>query len=152
MQNNGVQKWNIVGKSTTNDFAIYNNGGINDYAFTIAHATGAATFASTVAVTSTLDVQGTNGIYKSNGDADNELFINYQGYNGGTTRFRSTALCNGKNARLLTADGPNNQVVVASGVALQLGAAASASVATPSTHKIAVKDSAGATYYLLVTT
>lgn len=35
---------------------------------------------------------------------------------------------------------------------LQLGKAASASVATPSTHKIEIKDSTGTTYYVLATT
>lgn len=42
-------------------------------------------------------------------------------------------------------------ILISSGQELQLGRAASASIGTASTHKIQVKDSAGATYYMLVT-
>ena len=47
----GTQKWNLTTIAANNDFALYNNGGINAYALTIAHATGSATFASSIQAT-----------------------------------------------------------------------------------------------------
>jgi hypothetical protein len=47
-QNNGTQKWNLTTLATSNNFALWNNGGTNSYNLQIVHSTGAATFSSSV--------------------------------------------------------------------------------------------------------
>jgi hypothetical protein len=49
-QNNGTQKFNLTTLATTNNFALYNNGGTNSYNLVIAHSTGAATFSSSLGI------------------------------------------------------------------------------------------------------
>ena len=50
--NNGTQKWNLTTLATSNNFALYNNGGTNSYNLQIVHSTGAATFSSSVTAAS----------------------------------------------------------------------------------------------------
>jgi hypothetical protein len=50
--NQGTQKWNLTTVATTNNFALYNNGGTNSFNLVIAHSTGAATFSSSVTAAS----------------------------------------------------------------------------------------------------
>ena len=47
-QNSGTQKFNLTTLATSNNFALYNNGGTNSYNLQIVYSTGAATFSSTI--------------------------------------------------------------------------------------------------------
>lgn len=51
-----------------------------------------------------------NQIYQNTSNATSEIQINVQGYNGGTTQFRSTHIGNGKGRKLFSVIGENNSV------------------------------------------
>lgn len=110
--------------------------------------TGALTGVTTAALSGALTIGDTLNL-KTAGAAG---YLSWDGSDN--TVFRAatgkTLSMGGNNAgQLLLSDG---LVTVVSGADFKLGAAASASVATASTHKIAIKDNTGTTYYALVTT
>lgn len=52
-----------------------------------------------------------NDVYQSSTNADGELNLNVLGYNGATTRFRTTNIGNGKGKKMFVVDGPNDAII-----------------------------------------
>lgn len=64
---------------------------------------------------------GNQIIFKYDTDSDQECYLNYSGYNNGTTRFRDTYIGNGKHGILTHFDAINNRLRVGNGVDFLVG-------------------------------
>ena len=95
---------------------------------------GASYFGGAVTVAGTFKVtDGTYGVYAPVSDAtlnfnfdqnaDGTGYINYRGYNGSNTRFRSLIISDGKTATIATFDGPTKAATFVGAVSVGTGAA-----------------------------
>lgn len=114
-------KWFIgMRENGSNDYIAYSEVAAIDV-FRLNNATGAATFSSDVTtnatynITSGLKLWG-NHITTEWYNGPDTVFVNYRGYNSGTTQFRSFAIYNGKNSQIALFDGSTGAATFSSSV------------------------------------